>query len=114
MKPSQRSLTPTKRWQRSIEAVGVDAVVVPAIEAVVAVEVEQQLQEHQLQVQRPVTKEQNIQTYPKVNGRGAVCISGGGRGLSSAQSPPPVRGKTSSPPNLKNEPGTSSVLLKQK
>ena len=62
----------------------------------------------------PDTEEQNIQTYPKVNGRGAVCISGGGRGLSSAQSPPPVRGKTSSPPNLKNEPGTSSVHLKQK
>ena len=96
-----------RKSQLSVEGlIGVGIVVeVVVVSAVVANNQQQQ------PLPRPDIRELNIQTYPKANGRDARCISNGGSQLFSVLSPPPVHGRTSSPPSLGNEGPASSTIL---
>ena len=89
---------PQQKWLQSAEAEAHHAQ-----EAVVPTGAEAEEQLHQSEVQA-----KNTQTCRQGSGKGAPCTEDGGGGLISVQSPPPVRGKTFSHPNLPtNETGTS-------
>ena len=103
---------PFRKWRASKEGAEVataEVVEIVEIEAAVAEEVVAVKPKPQLGDSSAIGAPSTLTCQPE-SGRGARCISAGGRGLISATNPPPVRGRTCSPPNLQtNEELTSSV-----
>ena len=127
-RPYLQSHTRSRKWQQCVVVVVDDSpevggVEVEAIGAAIEVAPEAEIQTQTQAVPEvaaepatmvPVsTKVPSPLICPQESGRGARCISAGGSRLSSARSPTPVPGGTSSPPSLQRIERMASSVTKK-
>ena len=91
-----------------VVATEVDGGVVVVAEEATLIKIPTSNQTRPLQVRS--TPEPNTLTSQQGSGRGVLCTSNGGGGVTFVVTPPHVRGKMFTPPSLKNEALTSSNL----